>query len=159
MAAPSKLTPSTLARIVQALRLGATFELAAQYGGVSYDTFNNWRKRGAAELERMERARTRTDADPDELPFVQFFEATKAAEADAVVGWLAKIEKAASDGNWQAAAWKLERRYPRDYGRTVVSQEVSGKDGGAIQSEARVVLDFGSMSDGELTTLIETLED
>jgi hypothetical protein len=137
MAAPSKLTPDTQARIVQALRLGATFELAAQYGGVSYDTFNNWRKRGEAELDRMARARKRTDADPDELPFVQFFEATKAAEADAVVGWLAKIEKAASDGNWQAAAWKLERRYPRDYGRTV--QEVSGPDGGALQ--VRVVYD------------------
>jgi len=139
MAAPSKLTPDTQARIVQALRLGATFELAAQYGGVSYDTFNNWRKRGEAELDRMARARKRTDADPDELPFVQFFEATKAAEADAVVGWLAKIEKAASDGNWQAAAWKLERRYPRDYGRTV--QEHSGPGGGAVTIRIEGVID------------------
>ena len=145
MAAPSKLTPDTQARIVQALRLGATFELAAQYGGVSYDTFNNWRKRGEAELDRMARARTRTDAGPDELPFVQFFEATKAAEADAVVGWLAKIEKAASDGNWQAAAWKLERRYPQDYGRTVVQNEITRRDGGAVN----IVVKWGDSVDGD----------
>jgi hypothetical protein len=44
---------------------------------------------------------------------------------------LAKIEKAASDNNWAAAAWKLERRYPDVYGRTV--QEHTGKDGKAIE--------------------------
>jgi hypothetical protein len=27
------------------------------------------------------------------------------------------IDKAAADGKWQAAAWKLERRYPTQYGR------------------------------------------
>ncbi len=27
------------------------------------------------------------------------------------------IDKAAADGKWQAAAWKLERRYPSQYGR------------------------------------------
>ena len=27
------------------------------------------------------------------------------------------IDKAAADGKWQAAAWKLERRYPAQYGK------------------------------------------
>jgi hypothetical protein len=48
---------------------------------------------------------------------VAFHDAVKEAEGKATVGWLAKIEKAASEGNWTAAAWKLERRYPNDYGR------------------------------------------
>ncbi len=47
--------------------------------------------------------------------------------------WLAKIEKAASDGAWQAAAWKLERRYPHVYGR-VVNEHV-GRDNGPIRHE------------------------
>lgn len=96
MARPTKLTPDVQQRICDAVGIGATYEHAAAYGGVAYETFNGWRKR-----------------------YVQFSEALKAAEGRAVVGWLAKIEKAASDGTWQAAAWKLERRYPTIYGRTV----------------------------------------
>ena len=42
------------------------------------------------------------------------------------MGWLAKIEQAANQGHWQAAAWKLERRYPQEYGRTVQNVEHSG---------------------------------
>jgi hypothetical protein len=53
-----------------------------------------------------------------------------------MVGWLAKIEAAANEGAWQAAAWKLERRYPHEYGRSAV--EVSGRDGGAIKIDHKV---------------------
>ena len=94
MARPSKYTPDVVGRIVQALELGATYEHAAAYGGVHYDTFHAWRRE-----------------------FSEFSEAIKAAEARAAVGWLDKIERAASEGNWQAAAWKLERRYPEAWGR------------------------------------------
>lgn len=104
MARKSKYTPDTVERIVQAIGQGATYELAAAYGGISYQTFNEWVK-----------------AKPE------FSEAIKSAEGQAAVKWLAKIEKAASNGAWQAAAWKLERRYPHEYGRQV--QEITGKDG------------------------------
>jgi len=97
MARKSKYTPETVTKITQAISMGATYELSCAYAGISYDTFNEWRK------EKSE-----------------FSDAVKEAEGRAVVGWLAKIEKAANDGSWQAAAWKLERRYPREYGRTVV---------------------------------------
>lgn len=101
---PTKRTPENLQKIVQAIKLGATYELAAAYAGMHYDTFNEWRK-----------------DDPD------FSEAIKQAEGQAAVLLLAKIEQAATDGNWQAAAWKLERRYPKMYGRTVQEQEHSGE--------------------------------
>ena len=94
MGRPSKYTPEAVARIVEALELGATYEHAAAYGGITYQTFCNWR---------------------DE--YLEFFEAIKAAEARAVYGWLEKIERAAEPGNWQAAAWKLERRHPEQWGR------------------------------------------
>lgn len=94
MARPTKYTPEVEQRICQAITMGATYEHAAAYGGIHYDTFNAWQKRYPA-----------------------FSAAVKNAEGRAVMGWLAKIEKAASDGAWQAAAWKLERRYPHDYGR------------------------------------------
>lgn len=90
-----KLTPDVKDRLLQAVQLGATYTMACQYAGVSEDSFARYRK----------------DA--------SFADAVKEAEARGVMGWLAKIEKAANEGTWQAAAWKLERRYPEQYGRTV----------------------------------------
>lgn len=124
MARKSKLTPGVQQRIVQAIELGATYELAASYGGITYQTFRVW-----------------MDTKPS------FSEAVKAAEGKAAVKWLAKIEAAASDGNWQAAAWKLERRYPGDYGRT--RTEHTGKDGGPILTK-----DVTDMTDEELDAII-----
>jgi hypothetical protein len=104
---PTKLTPETQKKITDALQLGATYEHACNYAGIAYNTFNEWMKHK-----------------PD------FNEIVKEAEGKATVGWLARIEQAAKDGAWQAAAWKLERRYPHDYGRTVseskVELEISG---------------------------------
>jgi hypothetical protein len=110
----TKLTPETQKRITDAIRVGATYELAAQYGGIAYNTFNEWMKAGAAAPSGKHR---------------EFYEAVKIAEGETAVRWLAVIDKAAVE-QWQAAAWKLERRYPRDYGRQV--HEVTGKDGGDL---------------------------
>ena len=110
MPRPTKYTPECVNKITQAIRMGATYELAAAYAGVSYDSFNRWMQSKS-----------------------EFCEAVKLAEGQAALIWLTKIEQAASDGQWQAAAWKLERRYPHQYGRNVTQMEVTGKDGGAIQ--------------------------
>lgn len=104
MARPSKYTPEVVERITHAIALGATYELAAAYGGISYELFRQWREKHVA-----------------------FLAAIKEAEGKAVVGWLEKIEQAADDGAWQASAWKLERRYPQEYGRTVIDQKHSGQ--------------------------------
>lgn len=132
---PTKLTPETRDRIAQAIQYGATYWMAAQYGGIAYNTFNDWMKRGAAEIERRQSPRVKegTPQWEAEQPFLEFHEAIKKAEGAGAVGWLLKIEQAATAGNWQAAAWKLERRYPQDYGRRVT--EVQGKDGGPVQTE------------------------
>lgn len=103
----TKFTPETVDKLTQAIRLGATYQLACDYAGIGVSTFHDW-----------------LNAKPE------FSQAIKEAEGKAAVLWLGKIEQAASDGNWQAAAWKLERRYPQDYGKRAV--EVSGPDGGAI---------------------------
>lgn len=108
MARPTKYTPETVKKITDAIKLGATYELACNYAGIDYSTFNEWQKTKP-----------------------KFSEAVKAAEGEAAVKWLAKIEAAAVK-SWQAAAWKLERRYPHDYGRTVQEQQHTGKDGAPL---------------------------
>ena len=94
MARPSKYTPETVKRIMQAIGTGAGYKQAAAYGGISYDTLNTWRQE-----------------------FSEFSEALKKAEAEALVGRLDVIDDAAINGTWQAAAWWLERKYPDDWGR------------------------------------------
>lgn len=101
MARRTKYSSEVVKRITDAVAIGATYELACKYAGVSYELFRQWRERNLA-----------------------FLEAVQEAEGRAAVGWLAKIEKAANEGTWQAAAWKLERRYPQEYGRTVQDQRV-----------------------------------
>lgn len=118
MAARSKYTPERVKRFLDAVRLGSTYRLAAAYAGISHETYANW-----------------LDSKPE------FFAAVKEAEGQAVVGWLAKIEKAANDGNWQAAAWKLERRLPEDFGRKDrQSVELTGKDGGPVEINSQGTL-------------------
>ncbi len=110
MAAPAKYTEETIGRLEQALAMGAKFHLACKYAGITEETLSQWRKRKPGFTERLQKA-----------------------QGSAAVKWLAVIEKAAQSGTWQAAAWKLERLYPQDYGRTI--QEHQGRDGGAIQLE------------------------
>ena len=99
----SKYTPDVVKRLCDAIAIGATYDLACKYAGISDELFRRWR-----------------------ATKVGFLGQVQAAEARGAIGWLAKIEQAASAGSWQAAAWKLERRYPADYGRTVQQVEHSG---------------------------------
>lgn len=46
-----------------------------------------------------------------------FGDRIRVAEGVAVTKWLRRINEAADNGQWQPAAWLLERRYPQDYGR------------------------------------------
>lgn len=115
MARPTKLTSDTIERLNQAIRLGATYALACQYAGIDYTTFRGWMVQG-------ERAKSG--------PFFEFFQAIKSAEGAGAVRWLTTIERAAEEGVWQAAAWKLERRYPQQYARKpveVVDQDTSSE--------------------------------
>ncbi len=123
--APTKFTHKTREKIINAVKIGATYELAALYAGISYDSFNNWMKQGKKDKQGE---------------YFDFFNSVKEAEGFGAVMWLTKIEKAASSGNWQAAAWKLERRYPNQYGKSVQAHEIYGKDGKAIQHASYVAI-------------------
>jgi len=59
----------------------------------------------------------------------QFWQAIKKAEKEAIVKNVGVIQKAAEQGNWQAAAWWLERRYYEDWGRKEKVDLAADKDG------------------------------
>lgn len=143
---PSKLTPEVQEIIVTAVRHGLYYEDAANMAGVTYDSLNNWRKRGEAENERRanDRVKENTALWEREEPYFQFFNAIKRAEGAALFGWMQKIEKAA-DEQWQAAAWKAERRYPERYGRQRL--EHTTPDGQPLVNQT---VNFANVSDDEL---------
>jgi hypothetical protein len=96
MARRTKLNAEVQRRILQAIQAGATYEYAAQFGGVTRVTLFYWLRKG----EQQNKGIYRT-----------FFNEFKRAESMACVGSLAVINKEAREGNWQAAAWLLERRF------------------------------------------------
>lgn len=104
-----KLTPALIEKIVGYLRAGAYVETAAAAAGISKQTLYTWLRRAADENEE----------DPI---FAKFAAAVEEAQALAEVRDIALIGKAA-ETQWQAAAWRLERKSPERWGRKV---ELSG---------------------------------
>lgn len=92
MARPPKYNPQTVQIILDAIRDCMTYASAAEAGGISYDTFNEWRKHHA-----------------------EFSEAVLKANADAKLALLRQV-KAATKRDWRSAAWMLEHRFPDEFG-------------------------------------------
>jgi len=113
MARASKLTPVVSKALLDALRMGATQRLACQYAGISEDTLARWRALGTQGRK----------------PYADFADAFTRAQGTLAVALLAKIEAAAAV-DWRAAAWKLQHRFPRDYGLKV---ELSGDATNPVQ--------------------------
>lgn len=65
----------------------------------------------------------------------EFYDTVKKAEKDAIARNVALIQRAAQEGNWQAAAWWLERKYFEDWGRKDKVDLSADKDGFKIVVE------------------------
>lgn len=150
---PSKLTPELQTRICDMLRAGNYLETAAAYAGVNKTTLYDWMKRGAREMERVEKSEGKAKIRKKEQPYVDFSNAIEKALAEAEVRDLIIISNAAKT-DWKAAAWKLERKNWQRWGRKDkidANLQHTGKDGGPIETEMK--LDFSKLSDEELAIL------
>lgn len=92
---------------LQALRLGASKAAAATAAGVARTQPYAW-----------------MESDP------AFAEQVHEAERASMLVRLARIEKAANNGEWRADAWMLERQFAESF--SVKRVEVSGPNGGPI---------------------------
>lgn len=117
--------------ILEALKSGCYLETAAQYAGVSKATLFNWLARGTKERDRLA---VFPDSQPieTEVVFLEFVVEVEKVRAEAELRAIMQIQKAASDGTWQASAWYLERSYPKKWGR-VDHTEITGEGGGTIK--------------------------
>lgn len=95
-----KLTPQRQKALLEALSVGATQRIACDYAGISQECLYGWLRRGKK----------------GESPFSEFSEAYTRTQGQAAITWLQVIESAAHQGDWNAARWKLERRWPDEWG-------------------------------------------
>ena len=102
MGRPSKLNAEVINSIQQWLRMGYFVEDAARMSGVHKTTLYRWLEKGREEREAGE-----------ESLYVDFCNAMEKARAEAEGMFLSSIKTAASRGQWQAAAWWLQRSFDK----------------------------------------------
>lgn len=167
---PDKLTEERARKIVNLIASGSYVETAAAACGVSKNTLYDWLKRGA----RAPHGKFKKFAD-DVAEAAAKAEARdvlvidRAASGHDVVRTTRKIEKGivveettttTREFDWRAAAWRLERKFPKRWG-LIERIEHSGPDGGPIPVDVldeklgrlieararRIALDGGTQTD------------
>ena len=112
---PSRLTAEMQESICTALRAGNYMETAAAMNGVSKVSIYSWLKRGARERDRLATS-SRQKASTSEAQYLAFLNAVEKAQAQSESRDVALIGRAA-ETQWQAAAWRLERKHYTRWGR------------------------------------------
>lgn len=116
---PTKCTPELIEEFSDTLERVLYVETACALHDISKVTYYNWTKRAERELERVAQDGRRR-VSKDEAPFVEFLNVCARARAKAEDKLLCTIDDHATkdaDGDWKAAAWKLERAFPYKWGK------------------------------------------
>ena len=141
---PTALTPQVLEDVRRLLPTCLYLETVADFLGLDRSTVRKWLKRGAHEHQRVSRTQ-RARIRKREAIFVELFLTFRKALAEGLIYDLGIIKKASADqvvtdtagqpvtvrpGQWQAAAWRADRRFPELWGRkdTVVTSDVSQRE-------------------------------
>ena len=99
---PSKLTAEVIKNIQYWLRMGYFVEDAARMAGVHKATLYRWLEQGKEDREQ----------EVDSL-YADFCDAMERSRAEAEGMFINSIQTAAKRGQWQAAAWWLERSFDK----------------------------------------------
>lgn len=107
--------------ILETVKIGNYMETAAEYAGIGARTVFRWLEFG--DPDRAEYA-----DNPEYEVYRQFRRDLARARAESQTHDIAYITEAIRNGDWQAAAWRLERTDPAHYGRRerlVLQQETT----------------------------------
>lgn len=123
MGRPTSLNAEVIEKIQQALMACAYIETAAHYAGITRDSFYTWFKRGKIAKHLIYDENT-GEYDKMRIPeseriYADFADIVEQSMSGSELRLLKQIDDAARDGNWQAAAWRLERKFPKRWGRAV----------------------------------------
>lgn len=144
---PKLLKAGVKDRLLFALDKGASYQIACGFAGITYTTLRRWVLRGEeiADLDEEQ-----IEKHPDKI-YYDLVHSMREVESSAALKWLGKIDKAA-EFHWQAAAWKLERRYPNEYGRSIAEDPNAGGKDGSIEKAKETVNQLKSDNHGRPAT-------
>lgn len=111
MARPTKLTDILVEEFATRIKLGLSYAMTCAHLGISYETFRRWRNEGTELIKNPKRKSKKNDL------LIKFVQEVDKANAENVMRRLGRIDKASTEGKWQADAWFLERRFPEEFGR------------------------------------------
>jgi hypothetical protein len=125
---PSKLTKKIQDEIVATILRGAYIETAAAVAGINKTTFYDWLKRGRQVINTLEQAAEgqQPDISAHDIDCAKFANAIEKASAASELADVELVTSAAESGNWQASAWKLERKHHQRWGRKVAVTDHAG---------------------------------
>lgn len=129
MARHNAFTTERTNHIIKALRAGNYLHTAASMAGVHRATVYRWLNEGRDAEFRLDAGEKLSKDDQAKL---QFYLDVDTARAEARAAALRVITNAATTGQWQAAAWFLERTAPQDFGR-FQRTEISGPNDGPVE--------------------------
>lgn len=112
---PTLLTPEVIEEVRRILPVCLYLETVASYLGICRETLRQWLKRGQRERNRQ-RKNPKSKNCLKESIYVEFLDTYKKALAEGEIHDTGVIKKASQE-SWQAAAWRLERRFPSRWGR------------------------------------------
>lgn len=131
--------------LVNAFRMGATTQMACHYAMISQATFFNWQQ----QVERRDNSRDLLEEK------TQLFDDIAKAKGELQLYHLTQIEGAAAT-DWRAAAWKLERVFPRDFGpkgQLEIDAQVS-----SVPEMVHETFDLKALSDEQLDQVMSILD-
>lgn len=137
---PTMLTPDVKKTILSAVAQGNYVTTACQLAGISKSTYYHWKGRAEENSEEHK----------------EFFEQIAKAEAYAEADRLKHIKTAAENGQWQASAWYLERKYSDRWGRKDRVDQRIEVNGEVIQRN-ELALEAKLQLDGEGAGLLKQL--
>lgn len=121
------LTPELIEGITKKITEGMYVTDACATFGIGKDSWYDWMKKAKRE--------------PDIYPLcVRFSESIMKAQADCKAYFIEKL-KNASVVEWKAAAWYLERRFPKEYGKRE-QLDISGVDAEADNLKVKTEQDL-----------------
>jgi len=113
-----KLSNELIETYCAGIEKGLSYEGACGASGIHRTSRIRWRDNAQRVIENLDDGTWKENelSTYDELCVV-FYHRDNEAQAKVEERMIARIQTAADDGTWQAAAWFLERRYPERYGR------------------------------------------
>ena len=130
----SILSEELIDAVAELIRKGNYIDRACAAAGISKEVYRAWLKQGG-KINRQANHRgisieEMADGDPILIMRARFARAILRASAQAEDKDVARIDRHADD-DWRAAAWRLERRFPKRWGQRKL--EITGAEGGPLQ--------------------------